>query len=205
MDSLSLREQNKHRVTQRIVAAAVELFKSKGCSQTTMDDIAGRAEISRATLFNYFPTKDALLLPWGQEILERHIQPEISEFLRRQPSTIDALQLLFTQLSENVLASPDVIQAFVREALKPHNRPQTELARTGMLGLFIQILEYGQARGEVRTDIPLEDMAAYLSALHSCLLFRLLVPGAPPGPQPELVHLLAFVQAGLGKPDLPEG
>jgi AcrR family transcriptional regulator len=197
MDSLSVREKNKQRVTQRIVAAAVALFKTKGCSQTTMDDIAVKAGISRATLFNYFPSKDNLLLPWGQEILERYIQPGMAAYLQAQPSTILALQFLFTTLSENILVSPDVIRAFVREALRPNNRAQTGLARTGMRELFIDVLTYGQERGEVRRDIPLDEMAVYLGALHSCLLFRLLEPGAPSETRSDMDRLLAFLEAGL--------
>jgi AcrR family transcriptional regulator len=197
MKALSLRERNKQRVTQRIVAAAVELFNARGCQQTTMDDIAGLAEISRATLFNYFPSKDALLLPWAQEILERHIRPDLSACLEEQPSTIQALQLLLTSLSKNVAASPDTMQVFMGEALKPHNKPQRELARTGMEDLFIQVLQYGQARGEVRSDIPLPELAGYVAALHASVLFRLLETGRAGETAQEIARLLVFVEAGL--------
>jgi AcrR family transcriptional regulator len=197
MDALPLRQRNKQKVTQRIIAAAAELFKAKGCSLTTMDEIADKAEISRGTLFNYFPSKDALLLPWGQEILERHIQPGLMAYLKTQPTTVQALQLLFVKMSENVLDSPDVIQAFVREALKPKNKLQRDLARTGIQGIFIQVLQYGQERGEVRTDIPVEDIATYLSALHSCLLFRSLESPLLKDSSQEIAQLLIFIEAGL--------
>ena len=197
MTALSLRERNKHRVNQRIITAAVELFKSKGCSQTTMDDIADRAEISRGTLFNYFPSKDALLLPWGQEILERHIQPGLADCLRSQPSTLQALDYLFCSISDHILATPDVIRAFVREALKTGNKPQAELARTGMQELFIQVLQYGQGRGEVRKDLPVQNMAAYLGALHTSLLFSQLESGAPEDTRVEMTRLLDFIAGGL--------
>ncbi len=51
MDVLPLRERNKQKVTERIIVAAMELFKTQGYEQTTMDDIANKAEISRGTLF----------------------------------------------------------------------------------------------------------------------------------------------------------
>jgi len=162
-----------------------------------MDDIAKKAEISRGTLFNYFPSKDALLLPWGQEILERHIQPGLTAYLKTQPTTIQALQLMLTNMSENALASPDIIQAFMREALKPNNKPQADLARTGMQEIFIQVLKYGQERSEVRADIPLEDIADYLSALHTSLLFRLLESPLPEDSSRQIARLLIFIEAGL--------
>ncbi len=203
MDVFPLRERNKQRVTQRIIAAAVELFKAKGCQQTTMDDIAGRAEISRGTLFNYFPSKDALLLPWGQEMLEQHIRPGLTAYLKKQPTTIQALRLLLTNMSENIGASPDVLQAFMREALKPHNKSQRELARTGLQEIFIQVLQYGQERGEVRSDIPLPDLAGYVSALHASLLFRQLEAPRSEDTSQELAQLLAFIESGLASPVLP--
>ena len=61
MEPVSLRERNRQRVTQRIISVAESLFKAYGFERTTMDDIADKAEISRATLFNYFPSKEALI------------------------------------------------------------------------------------------------------------------------------------------------
>jgi AcrR family transcriptional regulator len=204
MNVLPLRERNKQRVTQRIIAAAMELFKTRGCQQTTMDDIADKAEISRGTLFNYFPSKDALLLPWGQEILQEYIQPKLTAYLDTQPSTIQVLQFLFVGMSENFPALPDVIRAFMDEALKPKNKPHMELARTGTLGIIAQVLRYGQARGEVRTDIPLETMANYVGALQAGLLFRPLESTPPEDSSQEIARLLLFIEAGLAVPSEPK-
>jgi AcrR family transcriptional regulator len=41
--------------------AATELFLEKGYHNTTVDEIAARAGVSRATFFNYFPAKSAVL------------------------------------------------------------------------------------------------------------------------------------------------
>ena len=41
--------------------AATELFLESGYQATTVDDIAARAGVSRATFFNYFPTKSSVL------------------------------------------------------------------------------------------------------------------------------------------------
>jgi AcrR family transcriptional regulator len=197
---LPLRERNKQKVTERIVAAAMELFKSRGCEQTTMDDIADKAEISRGTLFNYFPSKDALLLPWGQEILEEYVKPKLAKYLETQPKTKDVLQFLFASMSENVLAAPDVVRAFMGEALKPNNRPHIDRARTGMLEIFAQILRYGQSRGEVRNDIPVDSMAAYISALQTGLFFHLLESGQVEDSSQVITRLMIFIEAGLAAP-----
>lgn len=174
----------------------MELFKANGCQQTTMDDIADKAEISRGTLFNYFPSKDALLLPWGQEILEQYVRPKLTAYLGTQPRTIEVLAFLFGKMSETVLASPDVIRAFMGEAMKPKNKAHIERARTGMQEIFVQVLRYGQSRGEVRSDIPLEDLAGYVNALQAALLFRLL-ESQPEDSAQEIARMMMFIEAGL--------
>lgn len=46
-----------------IIVVAWDLFERNGFDSTTMADIATAAGISRRTLFNYFPSKEALLYP----------------------------------------------------------------------------------------------------------------------------------------------
>lgn len=46
---------------RRIVGAAVRLHSRKGTADTTWDDIAGEAGVSRATVYHYFSSLDALV------------------------------------------------------------------------------------------------------------------------------------------------
>ena len=46
---------------ERILQAALRLFAAQGFEATTTRDIAQAAEIATGTLFNYFPTKDAVV------------------------------------------------------------------------------------------------------------------------------------------------
>jgi AcrR family transcriptional regulator len=58
-----LRERKKTRTRLDIVRAATQLFVTRGFDATTMDDIAGAAEVSRSTLFRYFGNKEAIVFP----------------------------------------------------------------------------------------------------------------------------------------------
>ena len=49
----------------RILEVCGELFRTRGFDETTVDAIAARAEISRQTFFNYFPSKEAVLAEFG--------------------------------------------------------------------------------------------------------------------------------------------
>src|SRR5947209_14756220 len=50
----------KSETRQRILQAATRLFKSEGWHETTTRGIAVGAGIATGTLFNYFPTKEAI-------------------------------------------------------------------------------------------------------------------------------------------------
>jgi AcrR family transcriptional regulator len=56
-----LRQRKKDRTRRQILAAALELFEQQGYEHTSVEQIAARAEISPATFFRYFGSKDEVL------------------------------------------------------------------------------------------------------------------------------------------------
>ena len=199
MDRVPLRERNKQRISRRIISTASELFKTRGYHSTTMDDIAEKAEISRGTLFNYFPSKEALLLPWGQEIMDQKILPQLAKYLKTQPTVWQVLHMLFTKMSGDLREYPDVIQAFVREAAKQSHLVSKDSEAVDHQDLYIQIIRYGQERGEIRADLPVENLASYLGALQMSLIFRIIDPLLAENSSLEIDRLLAFLERGLEK------
>lgn len=57
-----LRERKRRETEKRIVYAAMRLFIDKGYDESTIDEIAAEAGISRRTFFYYFKSKDDILL-----------------------------------------------------------------------------------------------------------------------------------------------
>ena len=68
-----------------IVDAAAQVFDDKGFTQTTTDLVAERAGVSIGTLYQYFPSKDALLVA----LFERHLE-EVEVTFRGLMARLDA-------------------------------------------------------------------------------------------------------------------
>jgi AcrR family transcriptional regulator len=58
----SLRERKKLKTREAIQREAMRLIKKQGYEQTTVEQIAAAVEISPSTFFNYFPSKEDVVL-----------------------------------------------------------------------------------------------------------------------------------------------
>src|SRR3984885_3173533 len=63
MDRLTARD--------RLARAAFDLFNERGYEQTTIDDIAERAGLGRATFFRHYRSKDDVIFPDHDRLLDR--------------------------------------------------------------------------------------------------------------------------------------
>ncbi len=63
-DPSSRRERRKQDVRARLLDSAVALFVERGFDATSVSEIAERADVARATAFNYFPRKEDYFTGW---------------------------------------------------------------------------------------------------------------------------------------------
>ncbi|MEE4661028.1 MAG: TetR/AcrR family transcriptional regulator, partial [Halieaceae bacterium] len=96
---MSGKEPKRSRTRRRILGAARDLFLADGYSDTTMDAIAAAADISRASLFNYFPSKTDLLDALGGD-LESRLLRALTHYRDKHARAPEVLNALFGRLAE---------------------------------------------------------------------------------------------------------
>ena len=68
---MSKRDQAHEATRQRIIAATLSLHTEKGVLGTSWRDIAGRADVAVATVYNHFPSLAELVPACGELLMER--------------------------------------------------------------------------------------------------------------------------------------
>ncbi|QIS18932.1 TetR/AcrR family transcriptional regulator [Nocardia terpenica] len=79
MSSSGLRESKKARTRQHIADVAARLFAEHGYESTSIATVAREAAVSEQTVYNYFPTKQQLVLDRDEEI-----RASLSELVRNR-------------------------------------------------------------------------------------------------------------------------
>ena len=64
---MKVSKQEKALTRKRILKAAADVVSEKGFKSASMREIARRAEVGDATIYNYFPTKESLLYGYCEE------------------------------------------------------------------------------------------------------------------------------------------
>ncbi|MFD7466618.1 TetR family transcriptional regulator [Streptomyces tendae] len=90
MNAPGLRERKKQRMFRTLSDIAVELFLEKGFDAVSVAEVAAAAEVSKPTLFRYFPAKEDLVL---YRIADH--EDEAARVARQGPAPIDALRRHF--------------------------------------------------------------------------------------------------------------
>src|SRR5205807_6036630 len=61
------RQRRSAEIRERLFRSALALFAEKGFAETTVEDITKAADVGKGTFFNYFPSKDHILLARSEE------------------------------------------------------------------------------------------------------------------------------------------
>src|SRR5262249_48548384 len=132
-DSQQTRRRNETK--ERLFRTALQLFAKKGYVNTRVEEITAAADIAKGTFFNYFPTKEHLLVA-----LSEHQQ----EVVRRAGATAKNatnMKPVIEQFTYDIAAGPGGSPLMMRSLLG------TAFLHEAMVKRFSELLTFG--RGEI--------------------------------------------------------
>jgi TetR/AcrR family transcriptional regulator, mexCD-oprJ operon repressor len=155
----------RERVATAIVEAAAGVLADRG-DQASMSDVAAAAGVARATVYRYFPNRDALLEALGRVALE-----DIGD--RLQAARLDEVPV-GDGIERSVRALVTVGDGFVVVA-RDRGRAENAAFEDRIAAPMRDLLARGQREGAIRDDVP----AAWLAEA----LFGLVVNVVGSGPR----------------------
>ena len=148
------RTRRSAELRERIFRSALDLFAQKGFSETTVEDITNAADVGKGTFFNYFPSKDHILLAFGEMQLAR-LREAVEEARQTNEPLPKFLCSLTTRMTEEPARNPDLIRVLLLAFLSNPDVRQAMLdLQTRVLALHSEMIQLGQERGEIRKDLP---------------------------------------------------
>lgn len=171
---MNRRERKKEETRENIISCAIALFREKGLQQTSMEEIAEKADVSKGTLYNYFPQKESILVGYFQSYIADYAE-NFREDLAPLQGTEARLYKFLDFINEILAHNVDLGIIYMKYRLQtffdsdPFDNPQ----RSGLEYFLVDIIAEGQKNKELRNDIPALVMArnfqflirSYLTAL----------------------------------------
>lgn len=162
------RDERKKATRDRLIEAALRLFAARGYDATLVEEITRSAGVAKGTFFNYFKTKEDLLVQvasYQLDWLAERLAVLTAEPGELTPRFID----LMVQVATRPGLTRPLIQTLSRVALTSPEPGQVTQA-AAMAGSCVPLFAAGQDRGEFTRRIPADVLAqlatqTYLAAL----------------------------------------
>lgn len=147
---------------EKIIQAASELFARQGYRGAKLADIARAAGLTEPGLLHHFPSKNHLLMA----VLAERDRADRKRFTHEQGTPIDSLQELM-EYNETVPGMVQLFTILVAESIQPEHpghdffKQRYHKARSQDIARVVQC----QQSGQIRADIPAEDLMVMLLAM----------------------------------------
>lgn len=163
--------KNTRNTKGRIISAAWELFYEQGYEDTTVEEIIERSSTSKGSFYHYFDGKDALLSSlsylFDEEYarLQQELDPEMDAWEKLLELNRSLFTMIESRISLDLLARLLSSQLITRgdKHLLDHNRTYYKLLR--------QIIQQGQQRGQLRSDVTVNEMVRVYALCERALIY----------------------------------
>ncbi len=170
---MSRRERKKEATRLHIIEEAMRLFRAQGFDGTTMEQIAAEADVSKATLYKYFPLKEAIVAGYWKSSVDQK-SDLLPQLLASVPDTKGRILAVFLSAASTFKSEPEFARIqFKYQFQRMGEQLLDKSERSGFEGFLERLLQEGQKQGDIRGDIPACEMASHLLFLFTstCLFW----------------------------------
>ena len=177
---LPLRERKKRDRRERILMAGLDAFTKRGFENCTIDEIAHAAGVGKGTVYNYFRTKEDLVVSFMVDV-ERQMLAEAATLAQARGSVATIL----TRFIESHMAVKEPHHPFVRLFLAQlagratHADAWVGEASAALDPPLVQLFEKLQKRGLVRTDVDVTTLVGTFKVMLLGLMVLWAIEGPP--------------------------
>jgi AcrR family transcriptional regulator len=153
------RERHSAERRERLFRSALDLFARKGFAETTVEDITNAADLGKGTFFNYFPSKEHILLAFTEMQLGK-LQAAVAEARTTNEPMPVFLRSLGARMTQEPMRNPAIIRILLQAFLS--NTPVRESMldlQNRVIAIHTEMIRLGQQRGEIRDDLQPEVIA----------------------------------------------
>jgi TetR/AcrR family transcriptional regulator of autoinduction and epiphytic fitness len=156
MESSAPHQRLTDRKRVAIVGAAIEEFLAAGYDATSMDRIAARANVSKRTVYNHFPSKEALFAAILHQLWDASQDGDAPSYRADQPLRAQLLDLLERKLrllhDESFLS---LARVAIAAGIHSPERAREMVARMGEREEDLTAwIRTAAADGRIKTDDP---------------------------------------------------
>ena len=161
-----LTQEELERRRGEICRAAVQLFVEKGFSETSMRQIAEAAGIGKSTIYDYFPSKDEILIAYVAQEVHRGAGAA-EEIMSLDVSVTEKIRRIMRHQLESMLANKhmNLKISFEIQRLSPENLQRVQAHRYAYQDRLCDLVKEGIEKGEFRPVNPLLAMRGMFSFL----------------------------------------
>ena len=175
-----LRERKKRDTRDRILLAGLAAFTARGFENCTIDEIARAADVGKGTVYNYFRTKEDLVVSFMVDV-ERRLQGEVATLAQARGSAASILTR-FVQ-AQMALKAPHypLVRLFLAQ-LAGRATPADPWVAEASAALdppLIHLFEKLQKRGLLRADVDLATLIGAFKVMQLGLMVLWAIEGPP--------------------------
>ena len=159
---VGLRERKKQRQRQDIVQQTVDSVRTHGYEATTVAVVASALEISSATFYNYFRSKEDVLAYWVQMVWER-ITRDVLAGQKSSQTIPEVLYALNSRVAALLESDRDLWCAIAStNAWYPAENNSLAGTEAAAHKALTELVRLGQDRGELTSRVDAEMVARLL-------------------------------------------